>query len=501
MLTSESSSAVEAATWNTVSSHERRDQIVKPTSVDCQENGRQLQNLFQLPTAELSDSLVGTEGSKTPVSREATGSVFFFIKMEIADSVLPSLVWIHIASRGLREIPCPLKCLCKVFVPFWLCPCSKKTHWGHLYPLWRIQERDIWPPKGQGTSLSPSPCTMLRGGTFHGGGGWPGPYLVDGWQGVASMRGEVNQRSHQAWTTVCSNTTSRLFQRQPSKERFLLPGSVEVRRWCRLERRIPNLVSRCPQQRRAACTCQRVSLCLLALLHVSLPVGQCWTTCEWQNVAAFRRNWCELQATKIWRCSVLWKRFKNSNTRIVGCFLIPSFLRVFFFRTNKNTQERGVRSGFANLEEDKKLTLLHLSLQNGWWNPDPCLWPEIEMKKSVFSRFFPLIAAVWWPQVLVWLGIFWLFRETNISGKNKMFPTNPTDCRMFPQIYPPGIHTFSVASGCVLPMHSCEKLMTWNLCCLAKERGLFVHENWEITKRITATCPTTKSASRLAKNT
>ncbi len=44
----------------------------------------------------------------------------------------------------------------------------------------------------------------------------------------------------------------------------------------------------------------------------------------------------------------------------------------------------------------------------------------------VFSRFPPIITAIWWPQVLVWLDIFQLFSVTNISGKTKMFWTNLT---------------------------------------------------------------------------
>ncbi len=36
---------------------------------------------------------------------------------------------------------------------------------------------------------------------------------------------------------------------------------------------------------------------------------------------------------------------------------------------------------------------------------------------------FHIIVIVWWLQVLVWLGIFWLFSVTEISGKMKMFQT------------------------------------------------------------------------------
>ncbi len=36
-----------------------------------------------------------------------------------------------------------------------------------------------------------------------------------------------------------------------------------------------------------------------------------------------------------------------------------------------------------------------------------------------------LCTAIWWPQVLVWSGIFQLFRISNISGKNEN-ATNPT---------------------------------------------------------------------------
>ncbi len=40
-------------------------------------------------------------------------------------------------------------------------------------------------------------------------------------------------------------------------------------------------------------------------------------------------------------------------------------------------------------------------------------------------QIFPWIAAVWWLQVLVWLGIPWLFSVTNNAAKMKMLWANP----------------------------------------------------------------------------
>ncbi len=65
-------------------------------------------------------------------------------------------------------------------------------------------------------------------GVAHSMGGVDfGPYLVDGLQrgGVASIGGGVKHRSRQAWITVCSNATSRLFQRQRSKNTETIPSS------------------------------------------------------------------------------------------------------------------------------------------------------------------------------------------------------------------------------------------------------------------------------------
>ena len=63
-----------------------------------------------------------------------------------------------------------------------------------------------------------------------------------------------------------------------------------------------------------------------------------------------------------------------------------------------------------------------------------------------FPDIFYIIAAVWWPQVLVWLDIFCLFGEI----RKKMFQTNPAVSRrlagLFPQTCLQGIHTFCVAS-------------------------------------------------------
>ncbi len=72
----------------------------------------------------------------------------------------------------------------------------------------------------------------------------------------------------------------------------------------------------------------------------------------------------------------------------------------------------------------------------------------------VFSNFFGVIKTVWQLQLLVWLGVLWLFSVTNISIKMIMFQTNPAHrkscsilqiCRVSPQ----AIHPFSVASSLI----------------------------------------------------
>ncbi len=62
--------------------------------------------------------------------------------------------------------------------------------------------------------------TSVEGG-IHGGDKSEGGVISMGvthqWERGISMGGKCEQRSHQAWSTVCSNTTSRLSQRQGSK--------------------------------------------------------------------------------------------------------------------------------------------------------------------------------------------------------------------------------------------------------------------------------------------
>ncbi len=72
-------------------------------------------------------------------------------------------------------------------------------------------------PKGQGTLLPPLPCTT-QWGCASGGGISVGMAHFIG--GLTLVLCGVKQRSHQAWTTVCSNTTLHLFQRQWSKNKI-----------------------------------------------------------------------------------------------------------------------------------------------------------------------------------------------------------------------------------------------------------------------------------------
>ena len=74
-------------------------------------------------------------------------------------------------------------------------------------------------PKGQGTSLPPSPCTSVSGGGVTHRSGWHvrGGEVIFPGGGKTSwlVMGGAPARSCQAWTTVCSVPTS-LFQRQRS---------------------------------------------------------------------------------------------------------------------------------------------------------------------------------------------------------------------------------------------------------------------------------------------
>ncbi len=47
-----------------------------------------------------------------------------------------------------------------------------------------------------------------------------------------------------------------------------------------------------------------------------------------------------------------------------------------------------------------------------------CPCHHISFVVGVFPKIFPSTLAVWQPQVLVWLGIFWLFDVMSISRKN-----------------------------------------------------------------------------------
>ena len=71
-----------------------------------------------------------------------------------------------------------------------------------------------------GMALSMGGGMSMGGGTFHGGLTLVLAWLMAG-RGVASMGGGVKQRSRWAWMTVCSNTTSCLFQRQRSIPHFV----------------------------------------------------------------------------------------------------------------------------------------------------------------------------------------------------------------------------------------------------------------------------------------
>ncbi len=59
-----------------------------------------------------------------------------------------------------------------------------------------------------------------------------------------------------------------------------------------------------------------------------------------------------------------------------------------------------------------------------------------------FPDFSCIIVAVWWLQVLVLLGIFWLFSVSNISGKTKMFQTKSHRIPQICRVSPWGIQTF-----------------------------------------------------------
>lgn len=62
---------------------------------------------------------------------------------------------------------------------------------------------------------------------------------------------------------------------------------------------------------------------------------------------------------------------------------------------------------------------------------------------DIFQIFFCKIRAVWWVQVWVWLGIFWLNGATNMSGKGKTFSINPS-CSIPADLSLQGIHIFGV---------------------------------------------------------
>ena len=104
---------------------------------------------------------------------------------------------------------------------------TKERHKQHWWTICKKNPKRFG-PKGQGTSL---PCHHHAlphqwGVACSVGDGVSvgvvdfGPHLVD--EGVASMGDKLNQRRSQAWTTVCSNTTSRLFQRQRTNQLRML---------------------------------------------------------------------------------------------------------------------------------------------------------------------------------------------------------------------------------------------------------------------------------------
>ena len=98
------------------------------------------------------------------------------------------------------------------------------------------------------------------------------------------------------------------------------------------------------------------------------------------------------------------------------------------------------------------------------WNPLTCN-QSTQITSSWHQRFDHLFQSVVQSlvQVLAWLGIFWLFRESNIPGKTKNKKTNPADsiwqiCRVSSQ----GIHTFGVASRCTCNWQSVFTKWYWN---------------------------------------
>ena len=102
------------------------------------------------------------------------------------------------------------------------CRCVLRSRAGWM---WGKKEIEIWPlrPRCFAATIAMhyTVGVACQWGVHIGGRGGGvdiGPYLVDSeWGEVASMGGGgVNQRSRQAWTTVCSNW--RLFQRQRSKK-------------------------------------------------------------------------------------------------------------------------------------------------------------------------------------------------------------------------------------------------------------------------------------------
>ena len=54
---------------------------------------------------------------------------------------------------------------------------------------------------------------------------------------------------------------------------------------------------------------------------------------------------------------------------------------------------------------------------------------------SSHCSLFCIIVVAWWLLVLVWLGIFWLFKVASISGKNKI-PDSVASCRFEPAGHP-----------------------------------------------------------------
>ncbi len=69
-----------------------------------------------------------------------------------------------------------------------------------------------------------------------------------------------------------------------------------------------------------------------------------------------------------------------------------------------------------------------------------CGWGFLEMF---------LYVSVWWPQLLVWLGFFWLVLATNISGMRLcgILQDYCGTLRIWTADSPPGIYTFVVASS------------------------------------------------------